>query len=60
VVREGEWIEQIRRGDAGAFEAMARAYGPQLAHFAVGPLGSREDAEDIAQDESESTYHVLQ
>jgi hypothetical protein len=29
VVREGEWIEQIRRGDAAAFEAMARAYGPQ-------------------------------
>ncbi len=49
-VREGEWIEQIRRGDAAAFETMVRAYGPQLARFAVGLLGSREDAEDIVQD----------
>jgi RNA polymerase sigma-70 factor (ECF subfamily) len=49
-VRDGEWIEGIGRGDAGAFEAMVRAYGPQLARFAGGLLGSREDAEDIAQD----------
>jgi RNA polymerase sigma-70 factor (ECF subfamily) len=49
-VREGEWIEGIRRGDVSAFEAMVRAYGPRLARFAVGLLGSREDAEDIAQD----------
>jgi RNA polymerase sigma-70 factor (ECF subfamily) len=49
-VREGEWIEGIGRGDVAAFEAMVRAYGPRLARFAVGLLGSREDAEDIAQD----------
>jgi RNA polymerase sigma-70 factor (ECF subfamily) len=49
-VREGEWIEGIRRGDVAAFEAMVRAYGPRLARFAIGLLGSREDAEDITQD----------
>ena len=49
-VRERDWIEGIGRSDVGAFEAMVRTYGPQLARFAVGLLGSREDAEDIAQD----------
>jgi RNA polymerase sigma-70 factor (ECF subfamily) len=48
--RERDWIEGIGRSDVAAFEAMVRAYGPQLARFAVGLVGSREDAEDIAQD----------
>jgi RNA polymerase sigma factor (sigma-70 family) len=57
-VCEQDWIEGIRRSDVPAFEAMVRACGPRLAHFAIGLLdGRRADAEDVVQDVLWRVWH---
>lgn len=43
-------IDGIRKGDAGAFEAVVRAYGPRLTRFAFGFVHGKEEAEDVVQD----------
>lgn len=43
-------LEAIRRGDADAFERVAREQGQRLYRLALRLTGRREDAEDLVQD----------
>jgi RNA polymerase sigma-70 factor (ECF subfamily) len=43
-------LEAIRRGDADAFDAMAREVSPKLFRFALHLTGRREEAEDLVQE----------
>jgi RNA polymerase sigma-70 factor (ECF subfamily) len=45
-----EQLEAIRRGDADAFERVARQYAPRLFRFALRLTGNREEAEDLVQE----------
>jgi RNA polymerase sigma-70 factor (ECF subfamily) len=45
-----ELLDGIRRGDADAFEAVARMYAPRMFRFAIRLTGRREDAEDLVQE----------
>jgi len=45
-----ELLEGIRRGDADAFEAVARMHAPRMFRLAVRLTGHREDAEDLVQE----------
>jgi len=45
-----ELLEAIRRGDADAFEQVAREHAPRLFRLALRLTGRREDAEDLVQD----------
>jgi len=45
-----ELVEAIRRGDADAFETLARENAPALFRTALGLTGRREDAEDLVQE----------
>jgi RNA polymerase sigma-70 factor (ECF subfamily) len=45
-----ELLDRIRRGDADAFEALARAHAPRLYRLALRLTGRREDAEDLVQE----------
>jgi RNA polymerase sigma-70 factor (ECF subfamily) len=45
-----ELLEGIRRGDSGAFEAVARMHAPRLFRLAIRLTGKREDAEDLVQE----------
>ena len=45
-----ELLEGIRRGDSGAFEAVARMHAPRLFRLAIRLTGRREDAEDLVQE----------
>jgi RNA polymerase sigma-19 factor, ECF subfamily len=49
-VRDREWVERIRTGDAQAFEAMYRAYKNHLGAFLERFLRSREPAEEVVQE----------
>jgi RNA polymerase sigma-70 factor, ECF subfamily len=43
-------VEQMRRGDAGAVEALVGAYGDRVYRLAIRITGNASDAEEIAQD----------
>jgi len=43
-------LERIRRGDASAFEEVAREHAPRLFRLALKLCGRREDAEDLVQE----------
>lgn len=43
-------LEGIRRGDAGAFETLAREQAPRMFRLALRLCGRREEAEDLVQD----------
>lgn len=45
-----ELIEGIQRGDADAFERVARTYAPRLFRLAIRLTGNRADAEDLVQE----------
>ena len=45
-----EVLEAIRRGDADAFEAVAREHAPALFRVALKLTRRREDAEDLVQE----------
>ena len=45
-----ELLAGVRRGDADAFEALARLYAPRMFRLAVRLTGRREDAEDLVQE----------
>jgi RNA polymerase sigma-70 factor (ECF subfamily) len=46
----GELLDRIRRGDADAFEHVAREHAPRLFRLAYRLTGRREDAEDLVQE----------
>lgn len=54
-----ELIARARRGDSGAFEELVRRYERPVIHFCRRMIGSREDAEDIAQDTFVRVYRHL-
>jgi len=45
-----ELLEGVRRGDADAFETVARTHAPRMFRLAVRLTGRREDAEDLVQE----------
>lgn len=45
-----ELLAGVRRGDADAFEALAREHAPMLFRVAIRLCGRREDAEDLVQE----------
>ena len=45
-----EFIERFKRGDQTAFDALVDRYAGRAFQIAYGVLGSREDAEEVAQD----------
>lgn len=47
---ERAWVDRIRAGDRGAFEALYRAYWQRLYGFAFRYVQSKEDAEEVVQD----------
>lgn len=48
--REQQWIDGVQNGEEDAFEAMFRAYYPQLRRFAAEYVGSEERARDVVQE----------
>ena len=47
---ERAWVDRIRAGDMAAFESLYRTYWQRLYTFAFRYVGSKEEAEDVAQD----------
>src|SRR5262245_34950115 len=47
---ERAWVDRIRAGDLGAFEALYRSYWQRLYTFAFRYLRSKEEAEDVTQE----------
>jgi RNA polymerase sigma-70 factor (ECF subfamily) len=45
-----ELLDGVRRGDADAFDTVARMYAPRLFRLAIRLTGRREDAEDLVQE----------
>lgn len=54
-----ELLDGVRRGDADAFEAVARMYAPRLFRLAIRLTGRREDAEDLVQETLVRTLPAL-
>ncbi|HMH84112.1 MAG TPA: RNA polymerase sigma-70 factor [Gemmatimonadales bacterium] len=47
---ERAWVDRVRAGDVGAFEALYRTYWQRLYAFAFRYVHSKEDAEEVAQE----------
>jgi RNA polymerase sigma-70 factor (ECF subfamily) len=54
-----EYLEAIRRGDADAFERLAREHSPRLYRLALHLTGKPEDAEDLVQETLVRTLPAL-
>ena len=52
-------IEKARSGDMAAFAELVRRYERPVVHFCQRMIGSREDAEDLAQDSFVRVYRYL-
>lgn len=52
-------IEKARSGDMAAFSELVRRYERPVVHFCQRMIGSREDAEDLAQDSFVRVYRYL-
>jgi RNA polymerase sigma-70 factor (ECF subfamily) len=50
VDRDAALVEQLRRGDAGAAEALVGAYGDRVYRLAIRITGDASDAEEVVQD----------
>jgi RNA polymerase sigma-70 factor (ECF subfamily) len=53
-------IERARSGDMAAFSELVRRYERPVVHFCQRMIGSREDAEDLAQDSFVRVYRYLE
>jgi RNA polymerase sigma-70 factor (ECF subfamily) len=49
-LRERRLVRRLKRGDEQAFDAIVRLYQQQVLNLVFRMLGSREEAEDVAQD----------
>ena len=56
---EPEWIERARAGDAAAFRLLVERYGDRAYGLAFRMLGSRSDAEEVAQDAFVRAWRAL-
>ena len=56
---ERDFLLRAQKGDAAAFEALVRAHEATVYHLALRQLGSREDAEDAAQEVFLKAYTSL-
>jgi RNA polymerase sigma-70 factor (ECF subfamily) len=56
---EGILVQRARRGDPGAFTALVETYRERITRLAINLLGSREDAEDVAQETFVRVYSTL-
>jgi RNA polymerase sigma-70 factor (ECF subfamily) len=54
-----ELVRQIQGGNAGAFAALVRRYEQPVIHFCQRMVGSREDAEDLAQEAFVRVYRNI-
>jgi len=52
-------VALVRRGQAGAFDALVQRYESRLLAFCRHMLGSREDAEDVLQEVFAAAYNAL-
>lgn len=52
-------VAMIRRGNAGAFDALVQRYQPRLLAFCRHMLSSQEDAEDVLQEVFAASYNAL-
>ena len=52
-------IDEVRNGDANAFEAVVREYEKSVFNIALRMCGDREDALDISQESFLKAYHAL-
>lgn len=57
--REVEWVQRAAAGDHEAFAALVQRYQRPLVNFAGRYLGSREEAEDVAQEALVRSYLCL-
>jgi RNA polymerase sigma-70 factor, ECF subfamily len=48
--RDAGLVEQLRRADAGAAEALVAAYGDRVYRLAIRITGNEQDAEEVVQD----------
>lgn len=55
---EYQWVKNLKRGDALAFEELFHMYGKRLYHFSLGYLKSKPDAEEIVQEVFLKIWHL--
>lgn len=55
---EYQWVKNLKRGDALAFEELFHIYGKRLYHFSLGYLKSKPDAEEIVQEVFLKIWHL--
>ena len=53
-------IDEVRKGDVNAFEAIVREYEKNVYNIALRMSGDREDALDISQESFLKAYHALE
>ena len=59
-VSDSELVERARRGDHAAFGTLVDRHRIPVVRAALAALGSREDAEDVAQEAFVAAYQHLQ
>jgi len=47
---ESKWVQDAKRGDPAAFDALVQAHGRHVLRYLQGLTNSREDAEDLVQE----------
>ena len=59
---DSDWdlVARAREGDMDAFAALVRRYEAPVVHFCARMIGSREDAQDLAQDSFIRVYRYLE
>lgn len=55
---EIQWVRNLKKGDALAFEELFHLYGKRLYHFSLGYLKSKPDAEEIVQEVFLKIWHL--